>query len=378
MSSAGNVIPLREAAPGGTVTIRLPGPFEMWHGGILPEVRLACETWGKLNAARDNAVLLFPGLSPGPHAASSAENPTPGWWEYMIGPGRPIDTRHYFAVCVNSLGGCFGTTGPASIDPHTREPYRLNFPELAVEDIAASAHGAVEALGIERLHAVVGASLGGMAALAYAMQFPDGLDDLVAISSATRATPFTIALRSLQREIIRNDPEWRSGFYAPGKGPREGMRLARKLGLVSYRSAVEWQQRFARERVKTAAEEQTPFGIEFEIEAYLEHNAQKFVDCFDANAYLYLSRAMDRFDAAEHGGTVEAGLARIQARRTLVIGVETDFLFPMQQQEEIAASLYSLGRNVTFVPLASIHGHDAFLIDRERFAPVMARFFAEA
>ncbi len=372
---AGNVIPLHEASPGGAATVRLPGPFRMWRGATLPEVQLACETWGTLNAARDNAVLLFTGLSPGPHAASSSENPAPGWWEYMIGPGRPIDTRRWFVVCVNSLGSCFGTTGPASIDPRTHEPYRLDFPELAVEDIAASAHAALAAYGIGHLRAAVGASLGGMAALAYAMQFPDALDDLVCISAATRATPFAIAMRSLQREVIRSDPAWQGGYYPPGKGPREGLRLARKLGLMSYRSAVEWQQRFGRERVKTPVEAGAPFGVEFEIEAYLEHNAQKFADSFDANAYLYLSRAMDRFDAAEHGGTVEAGLARIRARRTLVIGVETDFLFPMQQQEEIAAGLYAAGRSVSFVPLASIHGHDAFLVDRERFAPVIERFF---
>lgn len=377
MSSAGNIVPLHETSPGGAATVRLPGPFRMWRGGSLPEVQLACETWGTLNAARDNAVLLLPGLSPGPHAASSAEDPTPGWWEYMIGPGRPIDTRRFFVVCVNSLGGCFGTTGPASLDPRTREPYRLNFPDLSLEDIAAGAHGAVTALGVARVRAVVGASLGGMAALAYAMQFPDALDELVIISAAARATPFAIAMRSLQREIVRSDPAWQGGFYAPGKGPREGMRLARKLGMMSYRSAVEWQQRFARERLKAPEAEQAAFGMEFEIEAYLEYNARKFVDCFDANCYLYLSRAMDRFDAAEHGGTVEAGIGRITARRTLVLGVETDLLFPMQQQEEIAAGLYAAGRDVSFVPLASIHGHDAFLVDRERFAPVVARFFGE-
>ncbi len=342
-------------------------------GGVLPEVDIVYETWGALSSAKDNAVLVLTGLSPGAHARSSAEDPTPGWWEEMIGPGQAIDTNRFHVVCVNSLGSCHGSTGPASIDPRTGERYRLKFPVLTIEDIASAAHAALKEIGLRRLRAVVGPSLGGMTALAFAILFPDDARDLVTISSATRATPFATAIRSLQRECIRSDPEWRKGDYPPERGPETGLRLARKLGLITYRSAQEWRQRFGRERI-AGAEPTEMFGPEFEIEAYLEMHAQKFAHSFDANCYLYLSRAMDLFDVAEHGGSVETGLGRIRAERTLVVGVETDFLFPIDQQEEIARILANAGRRVTMVRLASIQGHDSFLVDMDRFGPVIAEF----
>jgi len=342
-------------------------------GGVLPEVDIVYETWGALSPAKDNAVLVLTGLSPGAHARSSAEDPTPGWWEEMIGPGQAIDTNRFHVVCVNSLGSCHGSTGPASIDPRTGERYRLKFPVLTIEDIASAAHAALKEIGLRRLRAVVGPSLGGMTALAFAILFPDDARDLVTISSATRATPFATAIRSLQRECIRSDPEWRKGDYPPERGPETGLRLARKLGLITYRSAQEWRQRFGRERI-AGAEPTEMFGPEFEIEAYLEMHAQKFAHSFDANCYLYLSRAMDLFDVAEHGGSVETGLGRIRAERTLVVGVETDFLFPIDQQEEIARILANAGRRVTMVRLASIQGHDSFLVDMDRFGPVIAEF----
>jgi len=342
-------------------------------GGVLPEVDIVYETWGALSPAKDNPVLVLTGLSPGAHARSSAEDPTPGWWEEMIGPGQAIDTNRFHVVCVNSLGSCHGSTGPASIDPRTGERYRLKFPVLTIEDIASAAHAALKEIGLRRLRAVVGPSLGGMTALAFAILFPDDVRDLVTISSATRATPFATAIRSLQRECIRSDPEWRKGGYPPERGPETGLRLARKLGLITYRSAQEWRQRFGRERI-AGAEPTEMFGPEFEIEAYLEMHAQKFARSFDANCYLYLSRAMDLFDVAEHGGSVETGLGRIRAERTLVVGVETDFLFPIDQQEEIARILANAGRRVTMVRLASIQGHDSFLVDMDRFGPVIAEF----
>lgn len=356
--------------------VRLPGPFEMRHGGLLPQVEIVYETWGELTPARDNVVLVVTGLSPGAHAASSAQDQAPGWWEEMIGPGHPIDTRRFHVVCVNSLGSCHGSTGAASPDPRTGQCYRLSFPVLTIEDIAKAAHDALRASGITQLRAVVGPSLGGMTALAYAMLYPDEVRNLVTLSAATRATPFAIAIRSLQREAIRSDPDWKGGNYASDQPPRMGLRLARKLGLISYRSAREWRERFGRERVDVRDPEGGLFGVEFEIESYLENHAQKFVGSFDANCYLYLSRAMDLFDVAEHGGTLEAGLARIQAEQTLVIGVETDFLFPIDQQAEIAQTLHRLGRRVRFEALPSVQGHDSFLVDIDRFGPVMTDFFA--
>ncbi|HLA76686.1 MAG TPA: homoserine O-acetyltransferase [Vicinamibacteria bacterium] len=354
--------------------VGLPGPFAMRNGGVLPGVEIAYETWGELNASRDNALLVLTGLSPGAHARSSAEDPTPGWWEEMIGPGQAIDTERFHVICVNSLGSCHGSTGPASRNPESAERYRLGFPVLTIEDIATAAHAAVEALGIRRLKAVVGPSLGGMSALAYAILFPDQVEALAVISGAARATPLAIAIRSLQREAIRSDPAWQGGRYPDDGGPVSGMRIARKLGLITYRSAREWRERFGRERVDVRDERDGPFGVEFEIEAYLEMHARRFVGGFDANCYLYLSRSMDLFDVAEHGGNVGEGLARIRAPKVLVIGVETDFLFPIDQQEEIAYHLKKRGRQVRFEPLASIQGHDSFLVDMDRFCPVMADF----
>jgi homoserine O-acetyltransferase len=343
-------------------------------GGRLPGVEIAYETWGRLSPSRDNVVLILTGLSPGAHARSSPEDPTPGWWEDMIGPRQAIDTERFFVVCVNSLGSCHGSTGPATIDPRTGTRYRMSFPILTIWDIAQAAREALGVLGFGALKAVVGPSLGGMSALAYAILFPEEVHALVTISSATRATPFAIAIRSVQREAIRSDPEWKGGEYPDGGGPLSGLRLARKLGLITYRSAREWRERFARERVEVREQGEGPFSIEFEVEAYLEAHARKFAGTFDANCYLYLSRAMDLFDVAEMGGSVEAGLARIRAARTLVIGVETDFLFPIDQQEEIASVLAGLGRDVQLARLASIQGHDSFLVDLERFGPTLAAF----
>ena len=357
-------------------TVTLPGPFRMRHGAVLPRVDIVYETWGELAPEKDNVLLLVTGLSPSAHARSSAEDPSPGWWEEMVGPGQALDTDHFHVVCVNSLGSPHGSTSPATVDPRTGQPYRLTFPVLAIEDIACAAREALRALGITRVRAVVGPSLGGMTALAYAIQFPDEVHALVTISAAARATPFAIAIRSVQREAIRADPDWREGHYEP-PGPVRGLRVARKLGLISYRSATEWRRRFSRERVDVREPGSGPFDVEFEVEAYLEMHAQKFIGTFDANCYLYLSRAMDLFDVAEHGASVEAGLARIRAEKTLVVGVETDFLFPIDQQEEIATLLARSGREVRFERLPSIQGHDSFLVDYDRFAPTVGSFLSE-
>ena len=348
----------------------------MRRGGSLQSPVIAYETWGELNARRDNAVLVFTGMSPSAHASSSPADSSPGWWEEMIGPDRPIDTRRHFVICLNSLGSCYGSTGPASVDPATGQPYGLDFPVLTLEDVAETGHGLLRHLGIEQLHTLVGPSMGGMTALALAILHPGISRRLLLLSTAARSLPFAIALRSLQREIIRRDPGWQEGRYPAGQGPVTGMQLARKLGMITYRSAQEWEQRFGRERIPEERKAGDPFGQDFEVEAYLEAHAQKFTGQFDANAYLYLSRASDLFDVAEHGGSLAAGLARIRVDEALVVGVTTDFLFPAAQQRELAAGLEAPGRQVAYVELASIQGHDSFLVDMDRFRPVVADFFA--
>jgi len=357
-------------------TVALPDPFRLFRGGSLHQARIAYESWGELNAERDNAILLFTGLSPSAHAASSERDPSSGWWQRMLGPGLAIDTRRYFVVCVNSLGSCFGSTGPASINPATGEAYRLSFPEMAVEDIAAAGMAAVRALGIERLQAVIGASLGGMSVIAFATQFPSAARRLISISASPAASPFSIALRSVQREAIMRDPDWQGGQYPPGHPPRAGMRIARKLGTITYRSAAEWRVRFGRERLAGNALSMSPFAPRFAVEGYLESQAERFIRLFDPNCYLYLSSAMDRFDLAEHGGSTAAALRAVSAE-VLVIGVQSDLLFPIDEQAAIAEAFRANGTaTVRFAPLPSLEGHDAFLVDIPRFDAEIRAFLS--
>jgi homoserine O-acetyltransferase len=357
-------------------TITLEGRFQMHRAGYIESPTLAYETWGELNAAHDNAILIFSGLSPSAHAASSAEDPSAGWWQDMIGPGLPLDTDNFHVICVNSLGSCFGSTGPASVDPNTGDIYRLTFPVLTLEDVAEAAYRVVQQLGIETLHTVIGCSMGGMSGLAFCVRHPGATRNFISISSSTRATPFSIAVRSLQREMIRSDPKWMTGEYDPQDPPITGQRLARKLGMITYRSPEEWIQRFGRQRT-TATEENVndPFKIAFSVEAYLDNHANKFSGGFDPNCYLYLSRASDLFDLAEHGGSLESGFKRLQLQRALVIGVETDILFPIHQQQELAEGLAAVCLDSQLIELDCIRGHDSFLVDMDAFRPVICDFF---
>ncbi|WP_411832139.1 homoserine O-acetyltransferase MetX [Pseudoxanthomonas mexicana] len=357
----------------------LPSPFPMKRGGQLFDARIAYETWGRLNAACDNAILIVTGLSPDAHAARSDDNPEEGWWEAMLGPGKPIDTDRWFVVCVNSLGSCKGSTGPASIDPATGAPYRLDFPELSIEDGADAAYEVVRGLGIDRLACLIGNSMGGMTALALLLRHPGTARAHVNISGSAQALPFSIAIRSLQREAIRLDPNWNNGRYDEATYPESGMRMARKLGVITYRSALEWDGRFGRVRLESDRPDEDPFGLEFQVESYLEGHARRFVRRFDPNCYLYLSRSMDWFDLAEYAdgkgeGDVLRGLARIRVDKALAIGATTDILFPLQQQEQIAEGLRLGGADAAFLPLPSPQGHDAFLVDFARFGPAVRDF----
>jgi homoserine O-acetyltransferase/O-succinyltransferase len=375
-----NVQPLDAAAGAAPVrapSIALPDPFTLHNGGTLHGARIAYESWGRLNSARSNALLLFTGLSPSAHAASNELDPSPGWWQKMVGPGLAIDTTRYFVVCVNSLGSCFGSTGPASIDLHTGERYRLGFPEIAVEDIARGGFETLRALGIEQAAVVAGASLGGMVVTAFATLFPKAARRLISISGSAAASPYAIALRSVQREAVLRDPDWQGGNYAPEQPPRNGMRLARKLGTITYRSAAEWRQRFGRQPIAGNALRASPFAPRFAVEGYLEAQAEKFVRVFDPNCYLYLSRAMDCFNLADHGGSFEAALAGSGAEQVLVVGVESDALFPIHEQAAIAEAFEHSGVRTRFVRMPSLEGHDAFLVDLPRFDAEIRAFLAD-
>src|SRR5712675_27986 len=371
----------RETAPAlkaatAPAVIPLPDPFPLYRGGQLHGGRIAYETWGELNARRDNAILLFTGLSPPAHAAASAQDPSDGWWEGMVGAQCAVDSERFFVICVNSLGSCFGSTGPASIDPATDQPYRLGFPEVALEDIARAGYATARALGIEKLDVVMGASLGGSLAIAFAALVPLGARRLISISGSAAASPFAIALRSVQREAILRDPDWQGGNYPPEHPPRNGMRLARKLGTITYRSATEWRQRFGRNPIDGNALRASPFAPRFAVEGYLEAQAERFTRVYDPNCYLYLSRAMDRFDLAEHGGSYHAALARSGVQQALVIGVQSDMLYPLHEQAAIAEALEQWGARPARGQAGLLEGHDAFLVDIPRFDAEIRAFLA--
>jgi len=356
-----------------TKFLHIDTPLLFKKGGSLPSYSLAYETWGKLNADASNAVLILTGLSPDAHAASSPADPSPGWWEPMVGPGKPIDTDYFHIICVNSLGSCKGSTGPASKNPATGRAYRLDFPELSIEDIASAAHKVVQHLGIKQLCTIVGPSMGGMSALAYLQQNPQGARHSLMISSSSSADPFSIAIRSLQRELIVSDPAFNDGNYDDENWPENGMRMARKLGMLSYRSSEEWRTRFGR-RIQDYYPTEL-FGMNYEVESYLEAAARRFIHSFDPCSYLYLSRSMDWFDVADGSPDLGTALVGITLNSANVIGVETDILFPVHQQQAIADALSGNGIRTEFTTLASLMGHDAFLVDYDLFIPIVEAYF---
>jgi homoserine O-acetyltransferase len=326
---------MTEFIPEGSRFHALASPFPMKRGGVLHGARVAYETWGTLDAQASNAILIVTGLSPDAHAASHAGNPAPGWWEPMLGPGKPIDTNRWFVVAAD----------------------------------------VVKALGITQLACLIGNSMGGMTALALLYQHPGIARSHINISGSAQALPFSIAIRSLQREAIRLDPAWNNGDYDEEHYPESGMRMARKLGVITYRSALEWDGRFGRVRLDSELADEDPFGMEFQVESYLEGHARRFVRRFDPNCYLYLGRSMDWFDLAEYaGGDVLAGLAKIHVERALAIGANTDILFPVEQQQQVADGLRAGGADARFIGMDSPQGHDAFLVDYDRFGPAVRDF----
>jgi len=372
-------------APSAARHIKLPSPFRLQAGGVLVGAEVAVETYGRLAPARDNAVLLFTGLSASAHARSHPGDPSPGWWEAMIGPGKALDTDRLYVISVNSLGSCFGSTGPASINPATGLPYAGEFPELRVEDIARASQAAVDALGIRQLAAVIGSSLGGMTVLAHAVCFPGKARALVSISGALAAMASAIATRSLQREIVGS--MLKSG--APRAAVEQAMRWARKIGILSYVGSALLEKRFARHQSEPFSGH--PSGTDFEVESWLEHNAQKFVRQFDPWSYWSISRAMDLFDFGSHGATPEGdevvhdhapsdvsrAASFLRVERALVVGVEEDLLFPVEQQRAVASVLRAAGIDTEYVELSSPYGHDAFLTEERLFGPLLARFLRD-
>ncbi|KAG8406616.1 homoserine O-acetyltransferase [Metarhizium acridum] len=408
---------------GPTETFHCKDPLLLDWGGILPEFTIAYESWGAVNADKSNVILLHTGLSASSHAHSTEANPQPGWWEKFIGPGAPLDTDNYHVICTNVIGGCHGSTGPSSIDPGNGERYATRFPILTMQDMVRAQFRLLDHLGVDRLYASVGSSMGGMQSLAAGVLFPSRVGRIVSISGCARCHPYSIAMRHTQRQVLMMDPNWNRGFYYDAVPPHAGMKLAREIATVTYRSGPEWEQRFGRRR----ADNSKPPALcpDFLIETYLDHAGEKWCLDYDPNSLLYVSKAMDLFDLGRenqlaarsrrqsHRDGIRAGthatgdascsltlpprpyeeqpssqvdvsepleaasstppedlvlgLAALRDTPTLVLGVASDILFPAWQQREVAQSLRLAGnRRVTHVELSeemSLFGHDTFLLD---------------
>ena len=381
-----------------TEFLSLPSPVRLDCGRSLHPVRVAYETYGTLSPARDNVILVCHALSGDAHAAGIARVPAEestrdgfgaadrdraankglGWWDGMIGPGKAFDTDRFFVVSTNLLGGCRGTTGPSSVDPATGRPYGSDFPIITVADMVRTQRAFLDALGIERLAAVAGGSLGGMQAFEWAILYPDQVDTIVAIASTHAIQPQGVAWNAIARSAIMSDPAWQGGhYYGSGRKPDGGMGIARMVGHMTYLSAKSVGDKFGR-RLQTGDDiRYTLASPEFEVESYLRHQAESFVKRFDANTYLYTSRALTYFDLARqygHGSLTEA--LRLVSARTLLIAFSSDWLYPPAGSEAVANALGSLGKDVEYHVIDAPYGHDCFLLEEARQTPMIQRFLA--
>ncbi len=351
------------------------GGLELACGRRLEDVSVAYECYGRLNAARDNAILVCHALSGGAHAAGWHEGAAkPGWWDVMIGPGKAFDTDRYFVVSSNVLGSCYGTTGPSSIEPATGRPYGSRFPVVTIGDMVAVQRALVASLGITRLRAVAGGSMGGMQALQWAVQYPDAVRSVIALATSPRHSPQQIAFNEIARRAVMSDPNWRGGDYYGGEPPRAGLAVARMVGHVTYLSDQGMHRKFGR-RLRTDGL-QYGFGREFEVESYLDHQARSFVARFDPNSLLYLTRAIDYFDLVPSGGTLADAFAGSGAS-FLFLTFSSDWLYPPYHLEGVAEAATAAGRTVRYREIPSDYGHDAFLLEHAAQEPVIRAFLGE-
>jgi len=360
--------------------MRFAQPLALASGASLADYELVYETYGELNASRSNAVLVCHALNASHHVAGvHADAPgNEGWWDNMVGPGKPLDTRRFFVVGVNNPGSCFGSTGPMSINPATGGRYGPDFPVVTVEDWVHAQARLADALGIERFAAVMGGSLGGMQALAWSTLYPQRVAHCIAIASTPRLSAQNIAFNEVARRAIITDPEFHGGrFYDHGVVPRRGLQVARMIGHITYLSDDTMAERFGRARRGRAEGDGYDFGfeVEFEIESYLRYQGEKFSAYFDANTYLLITRALDYFDpAAAHGGNLAAALAPATAD-FLIASFTTDWRFSPARSREIVHALLANRRAVTYAEIEAPHGHDAFLLDDPQYHAVVRAYF---
>ena len=351
-----------------------PEPFYFESGGMIPELSLRYETYGHLNEARDNAVLIMHALSGDHHCAGvySLEDRKPGWWNFMVGPGKPIDTSKYFVICSNVLGGCMGSTGPGSINPATGRRFNLDFPKLTIGDMVNAQVRLIDWLGIRRLHAVIGGSMGGMQALQWAITQPKRIGRYIALACGARHTAQAIAFNDTGRQAITSDPAWQKGDYDPDAGPDQGLAVARMMAHITYLSDIGMETKFGRRR-RRGDQTKEYFDVEFEVESYLRYQGESFVNRFDANTYLYLTKALDRFDLHGPNNSLDATLASVAAPG-LVVGFTSDWLYPPQGNREIVEALLRLGKDATYAELSMDFGHDSFLVRNPKLYNLIRTF----
>jgi homoserine O-acetyltransferase len=344
-------------------------------GASLAPVEVAYETYGVLNAAKSNAILILHALSGDAHAAGiSQETGKPGWWDNSIGPGKAFDTEKYFVICSNILGGCRGTTGPSSIDPKTGAPYAMSFPGITIPDMVRLQKMLVDSLGIQRLLAVAGGSMGGMQTLEWAVAYPESVVAAIPIATTARHSAQQIAFNEVGRQAIMSDPDWNGGDYYGTRPPARGLAVARMIGHITYMSDESMREKFGR-RLRDRQSYGFDFSIDFEVESYLRYRGAQFVDRFDANSYLYITKAMDYFDLANGRGSMAEVLGRTSAR-FLVISFTSDWLYPSYQSLEVVNALRSRNRDVAYCELSSNYGHDAFLVDIGEQTEILRGFLA--
>jgi homoserine O-acetyltransferase len=354
--------------------VTLPGPLRLDGGVLLSPVEIAYETYGALAADGGNAILICHALTGDQHVASNHPiTGKPGWWTRMIGPGKPIDPARHFVICANVLGSCMGSSGPATVNPATGAPWGMSFPVITIRDMVRAQAMLLDHLGVAKLKAVVGGSMGGMQALSWPATFPDRVEAAVVIASTARHSAQNIAFHEVGRQAVMADPRWNGGAYYEGEPPASGLAVARMAAHITYLSEEGLTEKFGR---KLQAREAKTFGFDadFQVESYLRHQGLSFVDRFDANAYLYITRAMDYFDLAEEHGGVLANAFRETKARFCLVSFDTDWLYPTRDSRSIVHALNAAGAPVSFVELSSPFGHDAFLLEAPELNRVVDGF----
>ncbi|HRI57663.1 MAG TPA: homoserine O-acetyltransferase [Anaerolineae bacterium] len=360
-----------------TFTFAQDEPFALESGATLSPVTLAYEAYGRLNADRSNAILVCHALSGGAHAAGylAPDDAQPGWWDDCIGPGKAFDTDRYFVLCSNVLGSCYGSSGPSSVDPATGQPYGLHFPVVTIGDMVRAQVKLLDHLGIERLLAVAGGSMGGMQVLEWAAHHPQRVRAAIPIATTARHSPMLIAFGEVGRQAIYADPAWNQGdYYRNGRRPDAGLSVARMVGHITYLSEQSMHEKFGR-RLQGRERYGYEFQTEFEIESYLKHNGDKFTRRFDANSYLYVTKALDYFDpAGQQGGSLAAAFENATDTAFLVISFTSDWLYPSYHSKELVRALTAAGCDVTYLDIESSWGHDAFLVEVETMTRLLGSF----